>query len=106
MRTDEDLKVIAKKVYNNETYLAIKPEDIQNSFMCIFVFLTDEISEQMKDAVAFYEDYSKASPRCLNGKPMFTSCGYLNKEETITVINYIKEIEELMKNFGGEKNEC
>lgn len=94
MKTDEQLKELAKSVIKNEVYVAVGKEAIESSFMTLLVFAKEDAFP--KDAVALYEEYSKSMPRSLNGYPMFMSCGYLTKDEYVVFRNHYDNYSELL----------
>jgi hypothetical protein len=46
-----------------------------------------------------YEYLSEASPRSINGFPMFTSLRILSKEETNKMLEYYKKYKEMKSEF-------
>lgn len=92
MKTDEELKELAKRTIKNEIFVAANKESIENAFMMILALG----AEFPDDTVALYEEYSKAGPRSLNGYPMFMSCGALSKDEFEIFVKYYKQYEELL----------
>ncbi|MGX5608873.1 hypothetical protein ACWKTZ_21110 [Bacillus cereus] len=92
MRTEEELKELAKRVITNEVFMASDEESISNAFM----LLVSLGAEFPAGTVALYEEYSKALPRGINGYPMFSSCGYLSKEEFKIFIEHYKKYNELL----------
>ncbi|PGP20977.1 hypothetical protein COA01_15680 [Bacillus cereus] len=92
MRTEEELKELAKRVIKNEVFMASNEESISNAFM----LLVSLGAEFPPGTVALYEEYSKALPRSINGFPMFSSCGCLSKEEFDIFVEYYTKFNELL----------
>jgi hypothetical protein len=94
MKTDKELRQLAKRVVNREIFISNQSDVIQMSFLVLALAGPDQIPE---DVGAVYEEMSKAGPRSINGYPCFFSCQFLTREETKLVVGYINEFEELMK---------
>lgn len=100
MKTDKELKQLAKQIINNEIYWAWNKEMIDMSFMCILALADPE--QLPKDIGSVYAPWANAGPRSINGYPMFFEAAFLTVEETKTVAQYIKEYQEMMKNWEEE----
>lgn len=94
MKTETQLKELAKRVVRNEVYLAVSKEEIESSFMTLLVFAGENTFP--KDTVALYEEYSKASPTSINGYPVFMSCGILTKDEFAIFHKHYQRYNEFM----------
>ena len=55
--------------------------------------------EFKKDIGMFYEYYSKASPRCINGMPMFFSLNILSVHDAKIVSEKVNKIIDMMENL-------
>lgn len=84
-KTDAEIKAIAMDMVGSRIFTSDQcrtVEEIGMVFlplaMCDEVVRADMIE---KDYTFFYEDYSKASPRGINGLPMFTSMKCLNSTD-------------------------
>lgn len=97
MKTDKELKILAKQVYDGNVFLAETPEKVNIAFSMILIFAGEYTFPP--DTVAFYEDMSKAGPRSINGYPFFTSCHYLTKIEWDTFIIYYNQYKEMIQNW-------
>ena len=101
MRTDEELRQIALDMFKGlvfSSYHCKSAREISMVFMPLLL-LDDFISKEIKDnKVNFIFEYGdKASPRRINGKPIFFSFSYLLPDEEakmFTFYNKFKEMEE------------
>ena len=96
MKTDKELRQLARRIVQGEVFMANNPEIIQLSFMVLSLVDPKDLPD---DIGSVYEEMSKAGPRSVNGYPCFFSCQILSVAETKLTINYIKEFEELMKTW-------
>lgn len=107
-KTDEEVNELAKQGYRGEIFFSwqIREHDM-NLLGMIFMpimFLNDiQRKEWLRDgAFHFYGLMSEASPRGINGYPMFMGMGMLNKEDSHRVHKRIVEIMELLGDFKKE----
>jgi hypothetical protein len=96
LKTDKELRKLAKQVHSGEVFLSNKPDIIQMSFM---VLMLADPSTLPEDIGSVYEFMREAAPRSINGYPIFFSAHFLSTAETQKVLQYVKEIEELLKEF-------
>lgn len=94
MKTNDELKKLAKDVYEGKIFLANTDKAINCSFGIMLIFATFP-----PDTVALYEDFSKAGPRSMNGYPCFTSCSYLTKDDWNIFVTYFEQYKELVKGW-------
>lgn len=94
MKSEKELKELAKDVYEGKVFLANDQEALQCAFSLLMIF-----GDLPKDTVALYEDISKSGPRSINGYPFFTSCRMLNKDEWKIFVLYYNQYKELVKNW-------
>lgn len=94
MKTEQELKKLAKDVYEGTIFLANTEEALNCSFSLLLSMMTFP-----KDTVALYENISKCGPRSINGYPFFMSCSYLNKDEWNIFIGYFEQYKELVSNW-------
>ncbi len=99
MKTDEEIKQIAKEAIENRIYIAETEEKLENSFKMILTMLDDKSRKNMLEdqPAAFYEYYDKAGPRSVNGFPQFFSFRYLNLEEWKKFCGYHKEMTKVIE---------
>lgn len=93
----EKLNKIARDILDGRTVTSAQvPHDLWNMVFMPLVFMKKEdISE---DIYCIYGDpESCTSGRCINGYPIFFGCGFLNKEDTIKVMNLVKKMESALK---------
>jgi hypothetical protein len=106
-KAEEELKQIAKDIYAGNIFTSnhMKPED-QGIMQLVFLPLTFIDGQEREDLLAaakneqigcFYERYTEALPRQINGYPIFMSMSALNKEDVKKVEEYIKKVGELME---------
>jgi hypothetical protein len=99
-KTDKELKLIAKKVFNNEIFMAFNEEQM-TAFNCILMLMDrKDIPENLGAVYAEYNnhDYPMSTVSC-NGYPQFFGCSFLTIDEREKVIDYIKEMQEFMDKF-------
>jgi len=102
MKTDKELRKIAKDIYNNLIFFTTKQSTIKECFPILLFVDKFQIPHDIGSA---YEYYDKASPRSINGKPMFFSINFLTSMETKKVVFYLKEMKELLAAFEDEEDE-
>lgn len=119
-KSDEELKNIAKDMYHNVifTNMHIRPND-QHLTMSVFMAFAlmgpgmhsdgeregaiDNILEEehyqkwLENIGMIYEFMEKASPRGINGYPIFMSVNMLNKKDTEKVLDFYNKYSELQK---------
>lgn len=95
-KTDKELRQLAKQVHSGEVFLSNKPDIIKKSFM---ILMFADTSMLLKDIGAVYEFMKEAQPMSINGYPIFLSARLLTMDETQKVLQYVKEIEVLLKDF-------
>lgn len=94
-RTDDELKQIAKDIVGGLVFTDrhIPPDERQAMLPMVFMplMLADKktIDQMKRDKIAtIYEYYSKASPRGINGYPVFFSLSMLDDDEAKKVWEY------------------
>ena len=84
-KTDAEIKAIAMDMIGNRIFTSDYCETIEEVGMVFLpVAMCDEAARAdmiAKDYTCFYEEYSKALPRGVNGLPMFTSMKCLNSTD-------------------------
>jgi hypothetical protein len=83
-RSDEELRDLAKRVYDGRVFMLTDPEKIRLAFP-IIMFMSSEDHEELAkaDVVAVYE-HEEDLPRVgrsVNGMPMCLSCRFLDRED-------------------------
>jgi len=101
MKTDEQLKQIAKDLYTGLIFTShhLSKTDFKNMAHLIFmplVFMTEEQSKELKHVSLIYEYLDQAGPRAINGYPMFMSMNYLTKDEHKKLLEYYKKVKSAM----------
>ena len=104
MRTDKELKEIAKDVVENKIFTDwhIREFEFKATAPMVFMplmFLEKEQVEGMKDAGMVYEYYDKAGPRSINGYPIFMSMRVLHKDQSELLKKYMDKYEQLQTFF-------
>ena len=101
MKSEEELKQIAKDIVNGQifTSMQVSQESIPSVFMVLSFLDEESVKKLSKDLGMIYEYYSKALPRGINGNPCFASACTLNKKETTKVITYVKKITDMMESL-------
>ena len=78
------------------------PDSQQNNllgmvFMPLLLGATNDMSKEQIDDIGFvYEYYDKAGPRCINGYPMFFSCGFVSKADAKKIGNKVSRIKKII----------
>ena len=104
-RSKEELKQLAIDMQAGKVFTDrhIRPNDIPRMMTMVFpilLFMDGEARQGMIDdgVAVVYEYMDKASPRAVNGYPIFFSCGTLTAVEWDTIVDMIERIEEALKN--------
>jgi hypothetical protein len=112
--TDEEVKEFALGIYRNEIFTEyhIRESDVKNLICMIFLPLAlgafsdpEEHGALQKSPPGMcYARYRNAEgrdqtfPRSINGYPIFSSCAFLSKEDTVRVHEKYNEIKETLDN--------
>jgi hypothetical protein len=103
-QTEENLKALAKdiamgKVFTDQHISPGERPRIIGSVFLILVLgaLKDYSEEAINDIGMIYEYYDKASPRSVNGYPMFFSCAILNSKDAAYVWKRYEEVKQLLE---------
>jgi hypothetical protein len=92
MKTEDELKELARQVIKNEVFVGTSKEEIEYAFM-LLVTLGANFPD---DTVALYGDYKDTMARGINGYPMFHTCGYLTKDEYAVFSSHWKRMHEAL----------
>lgn len=104
----EELKKIALGIYKGLIFTDMhcdSAEEVTKVFMPIALGDDNSIIKGIDsgEIAMIYEYMEKAGRWAINGKPMFVSCNYLNKEEKDIVMDYLKKLDEAEKSvLNGE----
>lgn len=80
--TDEELNDLAVGIVKGETYCVNDSEAVRLSFGHIIGMMDEPFDAETREQIgAFYEDFSKAGPRSINGYPMFFSLNILHIDD-------------------------
>ena len=98
MRTDEELKQIAKdmladKIFTN-AHIREGDEHLLATIFMPFVFMDEKQRDELeaKGVKVLFEYLSEAGPRAINGYPMFMTCKYMTGEEWDKVYEYYEKM--------------
>jgi hypothetical protein len=98
-KTEDEIKQIAKDLFHGKIFCDrhLKDgKDIEKVFAVIALGGADCIPEEDRDDVGLiYEYLDKSSPVGINGKPMFFSFNYINKNDTLKVFDYYEKLKEM-----------
>lgn len=106
----EELRQVALDLYKGQIFTSehIRESEVERMLPIVFMVLgfmekaeLEAMSE--RDVVVFYEYYSQAGPRSINGYPMFTSCYQLTREEWAFVVRGHNKIKKQMERLGFDK---
>lgn len=95
-KTEEELTNLARRVVRREIYVAFTQDEIRDSFGAILALGHAQIKEWLPNIGLIYEEYAKAAPRAINGRPMFFSCQFLHKADVEFFIKRVMEFQELL----------
>lgn len=104
MKTDEELKQLAKDLYKGEIFTDRQINDsrlLRSVFIPLSLF-DEEQAAQFRTTVEngkvnlLYERINKAGPRSINGMPIFMSFQTLDTEETKKLFEYYQKIKEVI----------
>ena len=102
MKTDEELKQIAKDLYAGQIFTDrhVSNPDLLSSVFMVLAFMQSEtkVGKTFYDnpPALIYEYMDKAGPMGINGMPMFTSFCQLDKEECDKMFAYYEKVKEAM----------
>lgn len=93
----------AGKVFTNR-HIRPGDESLAGNIFMILLFMERKDLLALKDDFGMvFEYYDKALPRAINGYPMFLSCRFLNRQDTVKVLSFVDEIVQIKKGFeSGE----
>lgn len=100
---DLDLRMLAIDLADGNVFTNChldNPDQIASHFIPLGLGAFDKkTKKEISDIGMIYEYNNKALPMACNGKPMFISFSYLNKEDTLKLHAYYKEIKALKEKF-------
>lgn len=102
MRTREELKDLAFKLYRNEifTSLQFQEGDLQLApqvFMPLALMSRKAIDKLINNGVSvLYAEVRDATGRTVNGYPIFRSLSYLTQDEARVVLEYHEKIKKAL----------
>lgn len=100
-RTPEELKQIAVDLFHGKIFTdrhCRRPEDIMMVFMVFALMASKDMKKFQDDPPGMIFEYlDKAGPRSINGMPGFFSCQMLSQDDTKTVLDLYKKLEEAQK---------
>lgn len=76
--TEEEIDQLAIDIITNKVYFPQTSEDMKSAFMVPLALCPPDIIPP--NATALYEEYSKAGPRSVNGRPSFFSGKFFPEE--------------------------
>jgi hypothetical protein len=96
MRTDEELKKIARDLYDGKIFTdrhLQSLDELRMVFMVLAFMDQTEIKQMEENKVDMVFEYlDKAGPRAVNGKPCFFSCQTATQDEVAKINTYYKAI--------------
>lgn len=112
-KTDQELFEIAQGIIDGSIFSSFdvtETDQIQMIFMPLLFLEESTIEEWKKDGPGvLYENVCEAGPRSVNGFPIFTSMKYLDKLDTLKLIEMYKIIQksrdDLKRQLCGEIDE-
>ena len=98
-RRDEDaIRRLARDVITGKAYLTIKTEEVGYSFGGFLTIALPQMSKEYVDSIgAVWEFLSEAGPMAMNGRPMFLSARFVNKEDVALVVAEVRRLTEVME---------
>jgi hypothetical protein len=102
MRTDEELKQVAKDLWAGRIFSdrnipsGSDPHIVMSVFMPFALMDKKTLESMQREKVDFiYEYLDKAAPMAVNGMPTFMSCRILTKPETKKMFEYYNKFKEM-----------
>jgi hypothetical protein len=99
-KTDDEIANLARRVYRNEVYVSWmmpRMEDLPIVFLLVALIDDATRKQLIADNIQFfYEAYSEALPRGINGNPCFASMSYLNREDGFRLHAAVERIAEVV----------
>lgn len=95
--SNERINKLARDILDGRSLTSHQvPENLWMSvFMPLFFMKKEDISEDMY--TVYGDPDSCNSGRCINGYPIYFSCGFLNKEDTRKVFNQVEKLRRVLK---------
>ncbi len=93
-RTPEEISEIVHGLVQNRYFVATMapPEEIRSIFLPLgLAGMGDFDPETLGNVI---EEYDKASPRSINGWPMFMSCQFIHKEDWTEIADRYQKVSE------------
>lgn len=104
VKTEKELKKLAEDIYKGLVYThqhIEKLEDIRTVFMPLAFIDKEQLDELINDAPGLmYEYLDKASPRTINGMPIFFSVSMLSIADAEKVHKYYNKIVKAIKGIS------
>jgi hypothetical protein len=96
---DEDaIRRLARDAYTGKAFLTLKPEDVEYSFGGVLTMITPQLAPEYIESIgACWEYMTEAGPLAVNGRPMFLSIRFVNKEDVKLVVEEMKRIHALIE---------
>ncbi len=96
--TEEEIKELANDIYKGLVFTDRQlnnPDDLCRVFMPLIFLKEKDIEDLKKNPPGMiYEYMGEASPRCINGMPMFLSVRMISQEDTKKVLEKYSKIVE------------
>ncbi len=100
-RPEEEVKQIAVDLFHGKLFTnrhCQRPQDVMMVFMPLGLMEPKAFRKLQKDPPGMIFEYlDKAGPRSINGMPGFFSCQMLSQDDTKTVFEIYKKLEEAQK---------
>ena len=94
--TEQEIKTLAKRMYANEifTSMQVREENLLQMIFMPLMFMDTVARRQMveDDITHFYSEMKDASPRGINGYPMFMSVATLTRTEAAKLVEVYNQI--------------
>lgn len=101
--SDAELKQVAQGIFAGTVFTSnhvAEPGDLQMVFLPLaFGCFSDVPREDLNNIGTMYEYLSEASPRSLNGMPIFFSLRLLNWDDTRTLQKYYLQVKAAMESI-------
>lgn len=93
----EKLRELARGIVEGTHYCVNEAAAIRDSFGLVIMAL--DPATDLVDVGAFYEEFAKSGPTGINGRPFFTSCRFLHKDDLQPLIDAIAAYEKQRAEF-------
>lgn len=97
LRTEEELKQLARDAFGGQIFFGRDEESLQAFFPMVLMNDKQRKSFLKEKPAMIFEYLEKAGPMSVNGYPRFFSMQFMNDEEATKFEGYYKKLQEALK---------